>query len=166
VLQGVTHRTAGLSHSTYSLRRYAIREGTAFTNMCRAAGYLRCSWLTCRASCCFFLCSKCHNARTQLQIYSRTAKRLTFLQKLRNCVNTVWCSHCGSVLCGPSRSYSVKHEARLSTAVSSSPIPPSFKSSEPQNQAPFSAATAITFHNCTAAININSTPRPAVRKLF
>ena len=92
--------------------------------MCRETGYLRCSWLMCRTPCCFFLCSKCHNARTQLQIYSRTAKRLTFLQKVRNCVHTVWCSHCGTVSCGLSSSHSVKREDRLSTAVCSSPIPP------------------------------------------
>lgn len=130
--------------------------------MCREADYFRCSWLMCRTSCCFFLCSKCHNARTQLQIYSRTAK--TLLQKVRNCVHTVWCSHCGSVFYGLSRSHSVKHEARLSTAVCSSPIPPNFKSSEPQTQAAFSAAKETTFHNRTAALNINSTRKTAVRK--
>ena len=111
----------------------------------------------CRASRCFILCSKRHNARTQLQFYSRTAKRLTFLQKLCNCVHTVWCSHCGSVFYGLSRSRGVKHEARLSTAVSSSPNPPFFKSSEPQTKAPFRAATEITWPFTTAKRHLIST---------
>jgi hypothetical protein len=165
VLQPVQYRPVGLTATARTvygdMRLERGRSKTA--NMCREAGYFRCSWLMCWASSCFFLCSKCHNARTQLQIYSRTAKRLTFLQKIRNCVHTVWCSHCGSVLYGPSvwcshcgsvlygpsRSHGVKHEACRSTAVGSSPIPPYFRSSEPQTQTPFSEAKATTFYSRT-----------------
>jgi hypothetical protein len=136
------------------------------TNICREAGYLRWSWLMCWASCCFFLCSKCHDARTQLQIYSRTAKRLTFLQKVCNCVRTVWCSQCGSVFVV--RSLNIAQRQIRSPPVVSGEFTycPIFQEQWASEQGTFSAAKAATFHKRTAALNINSARRTTVRKQY
>jgi hypothetical protein len=109
VLQCVKYRTAGLAATGCTVYcRYGcygdLRLETGWSwarNTFREAGYeyLRCSWLMCQDIQCrslvlsFFV----QNAKTQLQIYSRTAEWLTFLQKLRHDVHIVFSLWQGSV---------------------------------------------------------------------
>jgi hypothetical protein len=68
VLQCVKYRTVSQpQHVQFTAICGWRGDGLKTTNMCREAYYLRCSWLICRASCCFFLCSKCQNPVANLQ---------------------------------------------------------------------------------------------------